>query len=165
MISLIVAASTNNCIGKNNKLLWHLPNDMKHFKSLTWAMPVIMGRNTFESMGSKPLKGRMNIIITRSADWRAPGVQMAVDIPDGIAKAATSNCREIFIAGGGQIYSQSMEIADTIYFTRVHTHIEGDAFFPILDMERWQQTQKMDFYNDAKHLFDYTFITYKKIHK
>jgi dihydrofolate reductase len=161
-VSIIVAASNNNAIGFQNKLLWHLPTDMKFFKSTTWAMPVIMGRKTFESMGSKPLNGRMNIVITRQTDWKADGVTTATDINDAIAKAKTSNCKEIFIAGGGEIYTQSMDIADVIYMTRVHTKIEGDTFFPEIDTNKWQLESNQDFYMDEKHLFDYSFEKYKK---
>jgi dihydrofolate reductase len=162
MISIIVAASENNAIGLQNKLLWHLPNDMKFFKATTWAMPVIMGRKTFESMGSKPLNGRMNIVITRQQDWSANGVTIAIDINDAIAKAKTSNCKEIFIAGGGEIYNQCMELANVVYMTRVHTKIDGDTFFPEIDLHKWQLESKKDFYKDEKHGFDYSFLKYYK---
>ncbi len=162
MINIIVAASANNTIGHQNKLLWHLPNDMKFFKSTTWAMPVIMGRKTFESMGSKPLNGRMNIVITRQTDWNADGVTTATDIKDAIAKAKTSNCKEIFIAGGGEIYNQSMELANVIYLTRVHTTMEGDTFFPEIDLTKWQLESKQDFFKDEKHKFDYSFLKYQR---
>lgn len=162
MISIIVAASTNNAIGFQNKLLWHLPNDMKFFKATTWAMPVIMGRKTFESMGSKPLNGRTNIIITRQTDWTAPETVTAFDLNDAVAKAKLDNCKEIFIAGGGEIYSQSMELATTLYMTRVHTTIEGDTFFPEIDLTKWELTSKSDFYKDEKHGFDYSFEKWMK---
>jgi dihydrofolate reductase len=163
MLSIIVAASENNAIGHENKLLWHLPNDMKFFKATTWAMPVIMGRKTFESMGSKPLNGRMNIVITRQQDWAAEGVTTALTIEDAIAKATTSNCKEIFIAGGGEIYNQSMELAHCIYMTRVHTEIKGDTFFPEINLGHWKLESKRDFYKDEKHEYGYSFEVYKKI--
>lgn len=154
---LIVAASTNNAIGKENKLLWHLPNDMKFFKSTTWAMPVLMGRKTFESMGSKPLPGRTNIIITKDRSWTAPNTITATSIEEAIEKAEATNCNELFIAGGGEIYSQSMHIADTIYLTRVHTEIAGDTFFPEISTEIWKLVNSQTYHVDEKHAFDYTF--------
>jgi dihydrofolate reductase len=161
MISLIVAASTNNAIGFQNKLLWHLPNDMKFFKATTWAMPVIMGRKTFASMGSKPLNGRTNIIITRQTDWTADGTVTAYDLNDAIAKAKLDNCKEIFIAGGGEIYKQSMDFASTIYLTRVHSTIDGDTFFPEIDLDKWELVSKQFFLKDEKHGFDYSFEKYQ----
>jgi dihydrofolate reductase len=162
MNSIIVAASTNNAIGNQNKLLWHLPNDMKFFKATTWAMPVIMGRKTFESMGSKPLLGRTNIIITRQQEWAAEGTTSAHHLEDAIAKAKQTNCCEIFIAGGGEIYNLSIEIADYIYMTRVYTTIDGDTFFPEIDLTKWQLESKRDFLKDEKHLFDYSFEKWRK---
>ena len=131
-ISLVVAASENNAIGKNNQLLWHLPNDLKFFKNTTWGMVVIMGRKTYESV-NKPLPGRINIVITRLAGWKADGVITAVDLNDSIQKAEATNCKEIFVIGGGEIYKQSILVADKIYITRVHATLEGDTFFPVID--------------------------------
>jgi dihydrofolate reductase len=162
MITIIVAASTNNAIGKENKLLWHLPNDMKYFKATTWAMPVIMGRKTFESLGSKPLNGRKNIIITRQQNWKAASTVTAFSLQDAIIEAKKTNCKEIFIAGGGEIYKESMEIADCIYMTRVHTVIDGDTFFPDIDLKKWQLESKQDFFKDEKHGFDYSIEKWKK---
>jgi dihydrofolate reductase len=157
MISIIVAASTNHAIGKNNQLLWHLPNDMKFFKATTWAMPVIMGRKTFESMGSKPLPGRKNIVITRQTDWKANDVYTATTINDAIALAKATNCKEIFIAGGGDIYNQCIAIADTIYMTRVHADMEGDTFFPSIDENIFELKSRENFERDEKHSFDFSF--------
>jgi len=160
-ISLIVAASTNNAIGKNNQLLWHLPNDLKFFKNTTWGMPVIMGRKTFEAV-NKPLPGRINIVITRQAGWRAPGVIVAKDVDDALQKATATNCKEIFIIGGGEIYKQSMGIADIIYLTRVHKVFEdADTFFPELDENTWELVANEDFEADMKHAFAYSFQTWK----
>lgn len=161
MISLVVAASENNAIGKNNQLLWHLPNDLKFFKNTTWGMVVIMGRKTFESV-NKPLPGRINIVITRQADWKADGTIVATDLTDAIAKAKETNCKEIFIIGGGEIYRQSMEIANKIYLTRVHTMLDGDTFFPEIDNSVWQLDRDEKFSPDEKHAFAYSFQTWKK---
>src|SRR5688572_25265058 len=104
-ISLVVAASENNVIGKDNRLLWHLPNDMKFFKNTTWGMPVIMGRKTFESLG-KPLAGRTNIVMTRDKEWSAEGTRVAPDMQQAMKTAAETDAKEIFVIGGGEIFKQ-----------------------------------------------------------
>ncbi len=161
MISLIVAASENNVIGKNNQLLWHLPNDLKFFKNTTWGMPVIMGRKTFESV-NKPLPGRINIVITRQTDWKTDGVIVAADLNDALKKAAETNCKEFFIIGGGEIYQQAYEKAEKIYLTKVHTHFEGDTFFPAMDKSKWKLVSCQEFTADEKHAFAYSFQTWIK---
>jgi dihydrofolate reductase len=163
-ISLIVAAAENNAIGKNNQLLWHLPNDLKFFKNTTWGMPVIMGRKTFEAV-NKPLPGRFNIIITRQADWKAEGTIAATDLNDALQKAKETNCNEIFVIGGGEIYKQSMEIADKIYITRVQATLDGDTFFPAIDETKWHLTHNQDFEIDDKHKYAYSFQTWERIQK
>ena len=159
--ALIVAASTNNAIGKDNQLLWHLPNDLKFFKNTTWGFPVIMGRKTFEAV-NKPLPGRINIVITRKDDWKAEGVINATDLDDAIVKAAATNANQIFIIGGGEIYKQSMDIADTIYMTRVHAVLDGDTFFPVIDEQEWMLVSNEDFPTDEKHAYAYSFQVWKK---
>jgi len=119
IVSLIVAAGTNNAIGKDNQLLWHLPKDLQFFKQTTWAMPVVMGRKTFESLGGKPLNGRVNIIITRQKDWSHEGVVVVHSLADALFFAKESDYKEVFIAGGGEIYAQAMPKAHKLYMTRV----------------------------------------------
>ena len=160
-ISLLVAASENNAIGKNNQLLWHLPNDLKFFKNTTWGMAVVMGRKTYESV-DKPLPGRFNIVITRQSDWKAAGVIPASDLQDALKKAAETNCHEIFVIGGGEIYKQSIEIADKIYMTRVHASFDADTFFPEIDENKWQLTANQDFPVDEKHKYAYSFQIWNK---
>lgn len=160
-ISLLVAAAENNAIGKNNRLLWHLPNDMKFFKNTTWGMAVIMGRKTYESV-DKPLPGRYNIVITRQADWKAEGTITATDLNDALQKAKETNCNEVFVIGGGEIYKQSLEIADKIYMTRVHTTLDGDTFFPEIDETKWQLIRNQDFEINEKHKYAYSFQTWQK---
>jgi dihydrofolate reductase len=162
IISLIVAASENNAIGKNGQLLWHLPNDLKFFKNTTWGFPVIMGRKTFESV-NKPLPGRTNIVVTTKADWEAGGVIRVSSLEEGIQKAAETNSKQVFIIGGGEIYKQSMDIASSIYITRVHAHIDGDTFFPVIDESKWQLTSNQDFEADEKHAYRYSFQIWEKI--
>lgn len=161
-ISLVVAASENNAIGKNNQLIWHLPNDLKFFKNTTWGFPVIMGRKSFESV-NKPLPGRTNIVITTNPDWKVETVIVVKDLKDAIQKAAETNSKQIFIIGGGEIYKQSMDIADSIYITRVHADLEGDTFFPEIDKSKWKLTSNQDFEADEKHAYSYSFQIWEKI--
>lgn len=161
IISLIVAAAENNAIGKNNQLLWHLPNDLKFFKNTTWGMPVIMGRKTYESV-NKPLPGRINIVITRQTDWKAEGVTVARDLQDALKKAAETNCQEAFIIGGGEIYKWAMSITDIIYLTKVHAILEGDTFFPAINETDWELESNQDFPADDKHMYAFSFQKWKK---
>ena len=160
-ISLVVAASENNAIGKNNQLLWHLPNDMRFFKNLTWGMAVIMGRKTYESF-NKLLPGRFNIVVTRQADWKAEGSIVSSDLSEALKKAAETNCKEIFVIGGGEIYKEAIEIADKIYITRVHATFEADTFFPAIDKAKWQLTSNKDFEIDEKHKYAYSFQVWER---
>lgn len=160
-ISIIVAASLNNVIGKNNQLLWHLPNDMKFFKQTTWAMPIVMGRKTFESIGSKALKGRLNIIITNQKDYKPQGVVVVNNIDDAIFVAKEHDYNEIYIAGGGEIYKQILKKTSKIILTRVETLIDGDTFFEF-DKEDWNLTFSEKHSADEKHAFDYTFETWTR---
>ena len=160
-VVLVVAASSNNAIGKNNQLLWHLPNDLKFFKNTTWGMPVIMGRKTFESV-NKLLPGRFNIVITSQPDWKADGVIVAADLHDALQKAAETNCKEVFVIGGGEIYKWAIDIADKIYITRVHASFDADTFFPVIDESKWQLTSNKDFEVDEKHKYAYSFQVWEK---
>lgn len=159
-IALIVAAAANQAIGKAGQLLWHLPKDLKFFKNTTWGMPVIMGRKTFESV-NKPLPGRINIVITSNADWKAEGTQTASSLADALEQAKTTNCKEIFVIGGGEIYRQALSLADTVYLTRVHAELEGDTFFPVLDENEWQMTSSDDFETDEKHVYPFSIQVWK----
>ncbi len=162
IISLIVAASENNAIGKNNDLLWNLPNDMKYFKNTTWGMPVVMGRKTFESF-RKNLSGRFNIVISKQTDWKADRVTVTGSLDEALQKAKETNCKEIFVIGGGQIYKQSIEVANRIYMTRVHTVIEdADTFFPAIDESKWKMISTEDHTKDEKHAYDYSFQIWEK---
>src|ERR1700751_2013496 len=131
-LSIIVAASENNAIGKNNQMLWNLPEDMRFFKNTTWGLPIIMGRKTFEALGSKALPGRFNIVISRSRVFASGNteIQYADSLTKAIELAKKMDAKEAFIGGGGQIYKESILICDAIYMTRVFSFLEGDAFFP-----------------------------------
>lgn len=160
-ISLIVAAATNHAIGKNNQLLWNLPNDMKFFKNNTWAMPVLMGRKTFEALG-KPLPGRFNIVITRKNDWKPAGMTVVHSLEEGIEAAYAANYNDIMIIGGGQIFREAILVADKIYLTRVDAHLEGDTYFPVLDKKDWLMTSEQSFPADGKHAYAYHFQIWER---
>lgn len=165
IVSHIVAAGENNEIGKHNKLLWHLPNDMKFFKNTTWGMPVIMGRKTYESIAGEPLPGRVNIVVTQNQQFNPDNgkVKVAPTIEEAIAMAAATDCKEVFIAGGGEIYRASLPITNRIYLTRVH-HVFEDAeiFFPEIRHDNWKLIQRQDFPADEKHAYPYSFETWEK---
>lgn len=158
-ISLIAAAAENNVIGKDNKLVWHLPVDFKFFKSKTLGHHIIMGRKTFESTGV--LKDRTSIIITRNKNYTAPeGCLVVPSISAAIA--SVKNDDEAFIIGGADIYKQSLQFADKIYLTRVHATIEGDAYFPEIDAKNWELISSEDHAADEKHHYAFSFLEYRK---
>jgi dihydrofolate reductase len=167
IISLIAAASTNNVIGKDNQLLWNLPNDMKFFKNTTWGMPVVMGRKTYDALAGQPLPGRFNFVITRNGDWdpHSEKVKVVDSLGSAIREAGETDCKEIFVIGGGQIYSEAMSVADKIYLTRVHTVVGGDAWFPEIDEKEWQLTSNSDFPVDEKHAYAYSFQVWERKNK
>ncbi|MFZ9660922.1 MAG: dihydrofolate reductase [Chitinophagaceae bacterium] len=157
-ISHIVAAATSNEIGADNSLLWHLPNDMKFFKNTTWAMPVIMGRKTYESIAVGPLPGRYNIVITRNASFDAGSskVWIAKDINEAISLAASTGCKEAFIIGGGEIYQQSLSMTHRIYMTRVHHHFPtAQVHYPGIP-DRMKKISQMEFAQDEKHAYPFS---------
>lgn len=137
MISVIAAIGRNRTLGKNNELLWRIPDDLKRFKELTLGHPVIMGRKTFESILAslgKPLPGRTNIVVTRDASWRKEGVITASSIEDAIEKAKSApGGEEIFIGGGGQIYAEALPFAQKLYLTVIEDEKDGDTFFPLYE--------------------------------
>jgi dihydrofolate reductase len=161
-LSIVVAASANNVIGKDNRLLWHLPNDMKFFKNTTWALPVIMGRKTYESLG-KALVGRTNIVITRQEDWKAEGVKTVRSLEEAMRAAEDTDAKEAYIIGGGEIYEQVLPITNKVYLTRVHTKVDGDTFFPELKENEWRLLSQLDFKADARHKFDYSFQVWSRV--
>jgi dihydrofolate reductase len=164
IISLVVAASTNNVIGKDNHLLWHLPNDMKFFKNTTWGMPVVMGRKTYDALAGEPLPGRFNFVITRNPGWDPHNekAKVAPDLTTALRMAAETDCKEIFVIGGGQIYAEAMSVADRIYMTRVHAVLEGDTLFPGIDEKLWVLVDNRDFPVDEKHAYAYSFQVWEK---
>jgi dihydrofolate reductase len=165
-VSLIVAVSENGVIGKNNDLIWHLPNDMRFFKETTMGHHVIMGRKNFESIPHKyrPLPNRTNIIVTRQTDYKAQGCVVVNSIEAALEVAKQNGDTEPFIIGGGQIYKLALEakMIDKIYLTKVHHSFDGDTFFPELD-NSWKEVERTDCKADEKHAHDYCFLTFEKI--
>ncbi len=162
IVSLIVAASSNNVIGNNNQLPWHLPTDMKFFKNTTWGMPVIMGRKTFEAMQGKALPGRKNIIITRHENLKPKDAAVVNSFDEALSVAEETDCKEFFVIGGGEIFKEVIDDANRIYMTRVHTVLEGDVFFPQIDETKWKQVSKRDCYADEKHQYDFSIEVWER---
>lgn len=159
VVTLIVAAAQNNELGKDNKLIWHLSDDLKRFKRLTSGHHIIMGRKTFESF-PKALPNRTNVVITRDKNYTAENTVVTHSLEEALAIA--KNDKQPFIIGGGEIYKQSLSFADKIELTRVHHTFEADTFFPDLDSTIWREIYKEDCYKDEKHKYDYSFITYER---
>ncbi len=167
-VSIIAAFSKNGVIGKNNRMAWHLPADLKYFKDKTSNHVVIMGRKTFESIGSKPLTNRFNIIITKDISFKPDGVVVAHSIEEAIEVGKKyseihSLSEELFIVGGAQIYEQALEFADKLYLTKVNTIIDGDSYFPRIDNSKWEVCFSEKFNSDEKNKFDYSFNEYIKV--
>ena len=160
MLTIIAAASENNALGKDNQLLWHLPEDFKRFKTLTSEHYIVMGRKTFESF-PKPLPNRTHIIITRQNDYQAPEGCVVVSSLEKAMELCPAN-EEAFVIGGGEIYKQAINVVDKIDVTRVHTSIDADTFFPEIDTNTWKLVFEEFHPKDEKHAFDFTFLTYVK---
>ena len=160
LVTIIVAAAENNVIGNENKLIWHLSDDLKRFKNLTKGHHVIMGRKTFESM-PKALPNRTNVIITRRKDYIAENAIVVNSMEEALK--VSSDDPQPFIIGGGEIYKMSINISDKIELTRVHHNFDGDTYFPEIDSKIWCEINRTEKKKDDKHKYDYTFITYEKI--
>ena len=162
LITIIVAASENNVIGNNNKLIWHLSDDLKRFKNLTKGHYVIMGRKTFESM-PRALPNRTNVIITRKENYIAENAIVTNSLESALKIA--SDDAQPFIIGGGEIYNIALNISNRIELTRVHHNFEGDTTFPEINKEEWIESNRVEKKKDETHSYDFTFITYNKIKK
>lgn len=162
-ISLVVAAATNYAIGKEGSMPWHLPADLRHFKNVTWGLPVVMGRKTYESLG-KPLPGRTNIVITRQevSAFASAEVQVAKDPDQALAMAALCKVKEVMIIGGGEIYRLFWERAQRIYLTKVEVSPEADTFFPSIDPAQWKLVQQLDREADVKNAFNLSFQIWER---
>lgn len=160
ILSAVVVTDLNNAIGLNNKLLCHLPADLKFFKSVTMGSPIIMGRKTFESIG-RLLPGRRNIIISRNSNYKVEGADVYGSIQQAIEHCKSEE--KVFIIGGAEIYKQSMEYLNEIYRTLIHHKFEADTFFGPIDQNKFRKTWSEDHKADEKNKYDYTFERYERI--
>jgi len=159
MITIIAAIAKNNALGKDNDLIWHLPADLKRFKKVTTGHHILMGRNTFESIG-KPLPNRTSVIITRNNDYFIDGCLTANSVENAIEIAKSDE--EVFVIGGAQVYKYAMDnnLVDKLDITIVHENFEADVFFPEIDTTVWKQVFRKDFKADEKNKHDYSFVSY-----
>lgn len=160
MIALVVAVAENGVIGRDNQLIWHLPKDLKHFKSLTLGHPIIMGRRTFEAIG-RPLPGRTSIVVTRQPEWQAEGAEVAYSVPEALELAKTYD-ENIYVIWGAEIYRQSLSAVDTVYLTEVHHAFEGDVTFPDLNNTEWREETRERHEPDDKHAHAFSFVTLRR---
>ena len=160
MLSLIAAVARNRAIGKDNQLLWHLPEDMRHFRETTRGKTVIMGRRTWESLPERfrPLPGRLNIVVSRNPGYQAAGATRAGSLQEAIEKAGVGD--EAFIIGGAELYRQALPLAETLYLTEIAADFDGDTFFPEVAPEHWQEISRSQ---SARHDgLSYAFVVYKR---
>jgi dihydrofolate reductase len=162
--SFIVARAENGVIGKDNGLIWHMPNDLKFFKETTTGHYVLMGRKSYESVG-KPLPNRLNIIITRNTDYAVEGALVVHSLQEALDLAFKQKQQEVFILGGGEIYRQALEkkLVDRIYLTEIKESFEGDTYFPELNATEWEETHRKEFQADNKNPHNYAFVTLERI--
>ncbi len=159
MITIIAAAGENNELGKNNDLVWHLPDDFKRFKQLTTGHHIIMGRKTFESF-PKPLPNRTHIVITRNQAYQKDGITVVHTLQEALEIAKDDP--QPFIIGGGEIYKMALAVSDKIELTRVHGTFDADTFFPAINSNNWQLIHEEFHPKDDKHKFDFSYLTYVK---
>ena len=164
MISIIVAKARNNAIGRGNQMLWHISGDLKYFKQVTYGHPVVMGYNTWLSLGERPLPGRKNIVV--SSRHPAPegcAAEFCASVEEALAKAQASGpgAEEVFVIGGGQLYSQAMPLADRLYITEVGAVIgNAEVFFPRIEPAHWREETRSELLHDDRSGYDYSFVTY-----
>lgn len=159
LLSLIAAVADNNALGKDGDLLWHLPNDLKHFKALTLGHSVVMGARTYFSLPRRPLPKRRNIVLTSRTLPEFDGAELARSVPDALRMTASED--EVFVIGGGTLYEQTLPFADKLYITHVHHSFdEADTFFPTIEPQDWILEQQEEHPADERHPYPYTFATY-----
>ena len=159
MVIIIAAIASNNALGKDNQLIWHLPADLKRFKSTTLGQTVVMGRKTFESLG-KALPYRNKIVITQNKNFEAADITVVHSLEKALE--ISKNKEKIYILGGAEIYSLALPFADLLDLTLVHTDAEADTFFPVIDQNIWKEIKRENHKKDDKNAYDYSFVTYKK---
>ena len=158
-VSLVVAASTNNVIGRDGGLPWHLPDDLRHFKRITTGKPVIMGRRTYESIG-RPLPDRHNIVMTRDSDYAAEGCDVVSSVGEALELAGDAD--EVMVIGGGQVYRDFLPRADRIYMTRVQAEVQGDTLFPDIDRSAWRLVSSEHHAADEKHGHAFEMLVFER---
>jgi dihydrofolate reductase len=159
VISLIVAVAANRVIGRDNKLPWRLPNDLRRFRALTMGKPLVMGRKTYESIG-RPLDGRHNIVVSRNPDYRAEGCTV-VHSPEA-ALAAAAGAAELFVIGGAELYAQFLPQAHRLYLTLVHAHVAGDTYFPPIVESQWREIEREEHQADGRHAYAYSLLVLER---
>ncbi len=164
IVSMIAAVAENRVIGKDNDLVWHLPDDMKYFMETTSDHFVIMGRRNYESIPHKyrPLPKRTNIVVTRQSDYEAPGCIIANSLEQALALAEEQQQEEVFIIGGEQIYAQALPKADRLYLTEVKAAFDGDTFFPVFDRQQWHEKWRQPHPVDERHAYPFDFVLYER---
>ena len=164
-LALIAAYAQNRVVGIDNKLPWHLPEDLKYFKRCTSGKAIIMGRKTFESIG-RPLPNRTNIVISRNPEFNMDGVKVVSTLDEAIELAKAVNeingIDEIMVIGGATIYELTLPLADRLYLTHVHANVEGDAYFPEVDFSSWHEVERADYSASETNPYDYSFVVYEK---
>jgi dihydrofolate reductase len=162
IVSLIAAVARNRVIGRDNRLLWHLPGDMRHFRETTRGRPVIMGRRTWESLPEKfrPLPGRLNVVVSGNPDYPVPGAVLAGALEKAVEKAERNGGGEIFIVGGAELYRQALPFAGRLYLTEIAAEFAGDALFPEIDPHEWRQVSRSPTFEEAG--LAYAFAVYQR---
>ena len=159
MLSLIAALDDQNLIGRDGDLPWRLPEDLKHFKRLTLGKTVLMGRKTWQSLG-RPLPQRENWVISRQADFEAPGARVFASVDQAMAEAEPA--QELMVIGGAEIYRQTLSRAQRLYLTRVHARLEGDTWFPDFDIADFREIERVDHPADERHAHAYSFLSLER---
>jgi len=164
-LAMIAAMAKNRIIGSDNDMPWHLPDDLKFFKSVTTGKPVIMGRKTFESIGSRPLPNRVNYVISRQLDYECEGAVLVSSVEQALTliESTGDDPDEVIIMGGGQLYKQILPKADKLYITRIHADIEGDTYFPDWTAFQWSEVARVHHAKDERHAYEFDFITLERV--
>jgi dihydrofolate reductase len=158
-VALVVAMADNGVIGKGGGLPWHLPDDLKYFKVVTFGKPVLMGRRTFESIG-KPLPGRRNLVMTRAATAAVPGLEYVGSVEQ--ARSLAAGAAELCVIGGAEVFALALPLATRIYLTRVHAQVTGDVYFPLRDFSAWRESDSVSHAADERHAYAMSFVTLER---
>jgi dihydrofolate reductase len=162
LISMVVAATENDVIGRDNGMPWHLPDDLKYFKARTMGKPMLMGRKTFDSIG-KPLPGRTSLVLTRDPTWRAEGVIVVRSLDEALAHASSTSAAELCVIGGAEVFRLAWPLAKRLFLTRIHANIPGDTFFPRVNPTEWREVERTEHPADARHAYAMSFVTLDRI--